>query len=117
MRYQYSRMNKTVYGLTGGDENTIVLTPDQIPLCATKPGALTPALLKAYIDRVNSLMATLADTRPPLSTTLLLLDTTRQELCVLTGTTYEPLPPPPEVGIATDPSGGKLTISSTVVAP
>ncbi len=109
-------MNKPIYGIDGADVNPIVLTPDQIPLCATKPGALTPALLKAYIDRVNTLMASLADTRPPLATTLLLLDTTRQELCVLTGTTYQPLPPPPEVGIATDPSGGKLTISSTIAA-
>lgn len=109
-------MNKTIYGITGGDENTIVLTPDQIPICTNSPGAnLTPTLLQSYINRVNSLLATLATTRPPLDTTLRLLDTTRQEICILTEKTYRALPPPPEVGITTDATTGKITIETTIV--
>lgn len=107
-------MNKTVYGLQGVGDSTITLTLDQIPVCRTTSGqALTPVLLKSYIDRVNGLVNTLATTRSPIGTTLSLLDITRQELCVLTSTTYKVLPPPPEVGV-TYTANGKYQIETTI---
>jgi hypothetical protein len=107
-------MNKTIYGIQGVGESTIILTPDQIPICQNSSGqALTPTLLKSYIDRANGLLNTLATARPPIATTLNLLDVIRQELCVLTSKTYRPLPPPPEIGI-TYTANGKYQMETTL---
>lgn len=108
-------MNKTLYGLEGFGENVIILTPGEIPTCQNTSGALslTPTLLNMYIDRINSLLKTLALTRQPVETTLNLMDVTRQELCVLTGKTYRPLPPPPEVGI-TYTADGKYQMETNI---
>ena len=108
-------MNKTVYGLTGIGDSTIVLTPDQIPFCTTPGTGLTPQLLKSYIDRANVLLQTLADTRSPVEQTISRLDVIRQELCVLTGRPFLNLPAAPEIGadIATN---GKITLQTTITS-
>ena len=96
-------------------ESTIVLTPDQIPFCSTTGTGLTPQLLKSYIDRANVLIQTLADTRSPVEQTLARLDVIRQELCVLTGQTFQNLPSAPEVG-ADITANGKITLQTTITS-
>jgi hypothetical protein len=107
-----SDVNKSVYSLSSSASNVLVLTPDQIPICTNTPGSnLTALQMKSYIDRANALLATLVFTRSPVDTTLQRLDVIRQELCILTGQTYRPLPPPPEVGV-TRTENGKLTMET-----
>jgi hypothetical protein len=108
-------MNKPIYGLTGFSGSPYILTPDQIPTCSPTPGAatLSPLQLTIYLNRANALLNAAATYREPIDTTLNRLDVIRQEICVLTGRTYQPLPPPPEVGIATATTD-KITITSNI---
>lgn len=106
-------MNKTVYGITGVIGNTILLTPDQIPTCDFPEPKYTAAQLKSYTDRANELLAALVFTRSSLDQTLNRLDVIRQELCILTETTYRPLPPPPEVGTSRT-ENGKISLQTNI---
>jgi len=108
-------MNKPIYGLTGFSGSPYVLSPDQIPVCAPSSGAVTlsPLQLTIYLNRANALLNAAATTREPIETTLNRLDVIRQEICVLTGRTYQPLPPPPQVGINSETTG-KITIASNI---
>ena len=108
-------MNKSIYSLTGANTSQLVLTPDQLPICQqpNAPGTLSALQLTIYINRANALLNETAITRPPIDNVLNRLDVIRQEICVLTGRAFRPLPPPPEVGTTTDTTG-KITMSSVL---
>jgi hypothetical protein len=107
-----SSLNKSLYSLSTDTGNAIVITPDQIQICYTGPGAnLTPSQLKSYIDRTNAILGALVFTRAPVEQTLQRLDIIRQELSILSEITFRPLPPPPEVGISRT-ENGKLSLQN-----
>lgn len=109
-----SNLNKSIYTKVSDTGNAIVLTPDQIQICTTAPGAnLTPTQLKGYIDRTNALLAALVFTRAPVEQTLQRLDIIRQELCILSEQAFRVLPPPPEVGISRT-QNGKLSMQNVI---
>ena len=104
-------MDKPIYGLNGFGGTKIVIRQEDLPTCPEN--ALTAAKLTAYVNRVTALLTTLVETRTDLDQALSRLNIVRQEMAIVTGIPFTPLPPPPERGVTKE--NGKINLSTNVV--
>lgn len=104
-------MDKPIYGINGFGGNKIVIRQEDLPACPEN--ALTAAKLTAYVNRVTTLLSTLLETRTDLDLTINRLNVIRQEMSIVTGKPFTPLPPPPERGVTKE--DGKINLSTNIV--